>query len=250
MPTKYPEWSTEELINEFVSSELRVPVALAKEICNRPDSTPYLARIFEEEIYRELGGPGDAWSPIHTLHLLGCIKTPEALHLLIGVLRNRGKELVLDESLYAFVRGAVASALGVIAHNHSECREQVIKLFRQIVRDANVRGAEEADYTFITLLIDDLAQFKDREAFKDIEQAFANERIDEIFINFEDVKCIYQTPDEDMSYHYHHEKDPMDHFSQENIDYLYKLHYDTEKKEGQVKFKKAPFGCKSNVSYS
>ncbi len=44
---------------------------------------------------------------------------------------------------------------------------QVIKLFRQIVRAANVRGAEEADYTFITLLIDDLAQLKDREAFKE-----------------------------------------------------------------------------------
>ena len=117
---------------------------------------------------------------------------------------------------------AVASALGVIAHNHSECREQVIKLFRQIVRDANVRGAEEADYAFITLLIDDLAQFKDREGFKDIEQAFANERIKEFIINFEDVKRIYQTPDEDMPYHYHHEKDPMDHFSQKNIDYLYK----------------------------
>lgn len=157
IPTKYQEWSTEELINEFVSSELRVPVALTKEICNRPDATPYLARILEEDIYRELGGPGDAWSPIHTLHLLGCIKTPEALHLLIGVLRNRGKELgdwltedipsilanfgtsavesltelVLDERLYAFVRGAVASALAVIVHNHSECREQVIKLFRQ-----------------------------------------------------------------------------------------------------------------------
>ena len=264
MSTKYPEWSTEELINEFVSSELRVPVPLAKEICNRSDSIPYLACILEEAIYRELGGPGDAWSPIHALHLLGCIKTPEALHLLIAVLRNRGEELgdwltedipsilanfgtsavepltelVLDESLYAFVRGAVASALGVIAHNHSECREPVIKLFRQIVRDANVRGAEEADYTFITLLIDDLAQFKDRETFKEIEQAFANERIKEFIINFEDVKRIYQTPDEDMPYHYHHEKDPMDHFSQKNIDYLYKMHYDTEKKEGTAKFEK------------
>jgi len=265
MPTKYQEWSTEELINEFVSLELRVPAPLAKEICNRPDSTPYLARILEEERYRELGGPGDGWSPIHALHLLGCFKTPEALHLLIGVLRIRGKELgdwltedipsilanfgtsavepltelVLDESLYAFVRSAVASALGVIAHNHSECREQVIKLFRQIVRAANARGADEVDYTFITLLIDDLAQFKDREAFKDIEQAFANELIDDFIINFEDVKCIYQTPDEDMSYHYHHEKDPMDHFSQKNIDYLYKLHYETKKKQGKTELEKA-----------
>lgn len=30
----------------------------------------------------------------------------------------------------------------------------------------------------------------------------------------------------------------MDHFSQENIDYLYKMHYETEKKEGAAKFEK------------
>jgi len=74
------------------------------------------------------------------------------------------------------------------------------------------------------------------ERLKDIEQAFTNERIKEFVINFEDVKRIYQTPDEDVSYHYHHEKDPMDHFSQKNIDYLYKLHYETEKKEGKTDF--------------
>nr|QNO57399.1 hypothetical protein MLPLCDNK_00021 [Methanosarcinales archaeon ANME-1 ERB7] len=137
MPTKYQEWSTEELIKEFISSELRVPVPLAKEICNRPDSTPYLACILEEDIYI-WSWEGPVMSGRRFMHYI-----------------------------YAFVRGAVASALGVIAHNHSECREQVIKLFRQIVRDANVRGAEEANYTFITLLINDLAQFKDREAFKE-----------------------------------------------------------------------------------
>ncbi len=264
MRTNYQEWSTEELINELVSSELRVPVPLAKEICNRPDSIPHLACILKEDLYRELGGPGDAWSPIHALHLLGSIKTPEALHVLIEELRNHGEEigdwltedmpsilanfgtsaveplteLVLDESLYAFVRGAAATALGVIAHHHSECREPVIELFRKIVREANVRGTGKANSMFITLLIDDLAQLKDREAFEDIKQAFANELIEEFFINLEDIKRIYRTPDEELPYHYHHEKDPMDHFSQKNIDYLYKLHYEKEKKQKKAKFEK------------
>ena len=146
MRTNYQELSTEELINEFISSELRVPIPLAKEICNRPDSIPHLARIIEEDNYWDWGGPGDGWSPIHALHLLGCNKTTEALNVLIVTLRNRGDdvgdwltgdmpsilancgssavepltEIVLDESLDAFVRGAAATALGVIAHNHSE----------------------------------------------------------------------------------------------------------------------------------
>jgi hypothetical protein len=282
MRTNYQELSTEELINEFISAELRVPIPLAKEICNRPDSAPHLARIIEEDEYWEEGGLGDGWSPIHALHLLGCIKTTEALHVLIVTLRDRGEdigdwltedmpsilanfgssavepltELVLDESLGAFVRGVAATALGVIAHKHSEYREPVIKVFRQIIKEANAKGAEENNYTFITLLVDDLAQLKDQDAFEDIKQAFANELIDEFFINLEDIKRIYRTPDEDMSYHYHHEKDPMDHFSQKNIDYLYKLHYDTKKKKiskGKRKEKKIgrndPCPCGSGKKY-
>ena len=289
MRTNYHELSTEELINEFISAELRVPIPLAKEICNRPDSIPHLARIIDENDYWDWGGPGDGWSPIHALHLLGCIKTTEAIHVLIVTLRNRGEdigdwltgdmpsilancgpsavelltEIVLDESLDAFVRGAAATALGVITHKHLEYREPVIKLFRQILKEANAKGAEENNYTFITLLVDDLAQLKDQDAFEDIEQAFANELIDEFFINLNDIKRIYRTPDEDMSYHYHHEKDPMDHFSQKNIDYLYKLHYDTKKKqiedsksklsEGKSKEKKIgrndPCPCGSGKKY-
>lgn len=51
MTANYQGMSTEELIAELVSSELRVPIPLAEEICNRPDSVPYLARIIEEDKY-------------------------------------------------------------------------------------------------------------------------------------------------------------------------------------------------------
>ncbi|MBA7538351.1 hypothetical protein ES705_30626 [subsurface metagenome] len=53
--------------------------------------------------------------------------------------------------------------------------------------------------------------------------------IDEFVINLECVKRIYEMPDENMEYH-RHEKDPMDHFSQKNIDYLYKVNYEKSTK--------------------
>jgi hypothetical protein len=256
MTVNYQGMSTEELIAEFVSSELRVPIPLAEEICNRPDSVPYLARIIEEDKYRKWGGPGDAWSPIHALHLLGGMKTTEALQALIATLRDRGedigdwltedmpsilanfgtsaveplKAMIPDDSLDDFVRGAASTALVVIAYNHTEYRGPVIKLFRQIVKEANVKRAEELNYTFITLIVDDLAELKDPEAFEDIKQAFENELIDEFFIDFDDIQRIYGTSDKDMHYH-RHEKDPMDHFSQKNIERLYKISYGTKKKQ-------------------
>jgi len=55
MATNYQAMPTEKLIAVFRLSELRVPIPLVKEICNRPDSVPYLARIIEEEIYWEIG---------------------------------------------------------------------------------------------------------------------------------------------------------------------------------------------------
>jgi len=284
MSANYQGMSTEELIAEVVSSELRVPIPLAEEICNRPDSVPYLARIIEEDKYWEWGGPGDAWSPIHALHLLGGMKTTEALQVLIDTLRARGedigdwltedmpsilanfgtsaveplKEMVQDDSLDDFVRGAVSTALVVIAYNHTEYRAPVIKLFRQIVKEANVKRAEEANYTFVTLIVDDLAELKDPEAIEDIKQAFANGLIDDFFISLEDVKRIYGTSDKDMHYH-RHEKDPMDHFSPKNIERLYKISYGTKKeqtKKYQIKDKKKrkigrndPCPCGSGKKY-
>ena len=102
---------------------------------------------------------------------MGSIKTTEALHVLIATLRDYGEDIgdwllgpmpsilanfgssaieqlkavVLDEGLDRFVRGAASKALVVIAYNHSERREPIIKLFRQIIRDADVRAAEDSD---------------------------------------------------------------------------------------------------------
>ena len=255
MAANYQVMSTEKLIDEFVLSELRVPIPLVKEICNRPDSVPYLARIIEEDIYWEIGGPGDAWSSIHALHLLGGINTTEALHVLIATLRDYGEDIgdwlfnsmpallanfgpaaivplkavVLDEGLDGFVRGAASKALVVIAYNYSECRETIIKLLRQIIRDAEVRAAEDSDI-IISLIVDDLAQFKDPVAFGEIELAFTKGLVDESYIDLVDVKRIYRTPDEELYYH-HFDWDPIDHFSQKNIEYLDKLHYVGEEKQ-------------------
>jgi hypothetical protein len=275
MTANYQGMSTKALIAAFVSSELRVPIPLAEEICNRPDSVPYLAHIIEEDNYWKWGGPGDAWSPIHALHLLGGMKTTEALQVLIDTLRARGEdigdwltedmpsilanfgtsavepleEMVPDDSLDDFVRGALATALVVIAHNHTAYREPVTKLFRQIVKDANAKRVEEVNYTFTTLIVDDLAELKDPEAFEDIKQAFENELIDESFIDFDDIQRIYGTSDKDMHYH-RHEKDPMDHFSPKNIERLYKISYGTKKYQVTKKIgRNDPCPCGSGNKY-
>jgi hypothetical protein len=81
--------STEDFIDTFVSSGLRVPITLVQELCNGPEAIPHVARILDDDTYWKVGGPGDGWSPIHALHILGCMKTPEALNVLIAVLRSR-----------------------------------------------------------------------------------------------------------------------------------------------------------------
>jgi len=272
MPSTYQERSTEELIRALIACELRVPVTLAEEICNRPDSVPHLARIIEDDNYWARGGPGDTWSPIHTLHLLGCIKTAEALHVLTATLRDRGRalgdwltedmpsifaafgssalapltELILDKGLNEFVRAATARALVVIAFHHPECRESLLKLFKRIIKEANANRAEEMNSDFITLFVDDLAEFKDQEAFEDIKLAFANGLVDEFFVTFEDIKRIYNEPDEEMHYH-QDEQDPLDHFSPQNIEKLYTLHYGEKIREKQRRIRKVEGAMKKKI---
>ena len=71
----------------------------------------------------------------------------------------------------------------------------------------------------------------------------------EYYIDLVKVKRMYRMPDEDMRYQ-HDDWDPIEHFSQENIEYLYKLHCDEEK---QIKEKKIgrndPCPCGSGKKY-
>ena len=72
----------------------------------------------------------------------------------------------------------------------------------------------------------------------------------EDYIDLVKVKRIYRTPDEDMRYQ-RDDWEPIEHFSQENIEHLYKLHCDEEK---QLKGKKKigrndPCPCGSGKKY-
>jgi len=84
------------------------------------------------------------------------------------------------------------------------------------------------------LIVEDLAQFKDPMAIKEIELAFTKGLVDEYYIDLVKVKRIYRTPDDDMRYQ-RDDWEPIEHFSQENIEYLDKLHYveaEKQKKSG------------------
>jgi len=90
------------------------------------------------------------------------------------------------------------------------------------------------------LIVEDLAQFKDPVAIEEIELAFTKGLVDENYIDLVKVKRIYRMPEEDMRYQ-RDDWDPIEHFSQKNIEYLYKLLCD-EEKEKQLKEKKKKIG--------
>jgi hypothetical protein len=68
--SKYSEMDTEHLINEMIALNLDVPPDLAQEIASREDALIYLRRILQGDKYWRPGGPGDAWAPIHVIHIL------------------------------------------------------------------------------------------------------------------------------------------------------------------------------------
>ena len=271
--TNYNDMQTEELINELISSELLVPSKLAEEITRRQDAIPHLIHIIESKKYHELDGPGDGWATIHAIFILSTFKTPEVLAAILNLLKQYGenfddwltedipsvlvkfgieaaeplKEIVLDETIYIYTRNAASRALAVLAHQHPETRDSIVSMYREILKDDNDE--------LIDMLIDELAQFKDDDAFDEIKSVFERGIIDEFVINMEDVEHIYNTPDEQLGYH-HDEKDPMDHFSPSNIEYLWKANYDDKYSRKLIELKKEkkigrndPCPCGSGKKY-
>jgi tetratricopeptide (TPR) repeat protein len=132
----YEKMTTEELIQTLIDQGLNVPYRLARELSRREEGAPQLLRIIEEDKYWEPGGPGDAWAPIHALHLLGAMGSTVFLEALVRLLKERAddigdwltddvpsilanfgpeavetlKSLILDEEADLFLRTSTARA--------------------------------------------------------------------------------------------------------------------------------------------
>lgn len=180
----------------MVSLCLEVPPELAQEIGSRENAISFLSEILQKDEYWDHGGPGDGWAPYHVIHILPLIKTKEALELLLETTRDkldlldgwitesipallgafgecaieRLKEWVLDEKLDLYIRGSIATALNVIAHQHLDKKEEIKVFLSKLLEDTN-------NPTFAAFLIDELLSFKDPKFLPQVKKAFEDERI-------------------------------------------------------------------------
>ena len=267
--TKYNEMKTEPLIMEMVSLGLEVPQELANEIASKDDAFYYLERILQDEKYWLQGGPGDAWTPYHAIHLLPLIKTKDALELLLDTMRDesdalghwitestptllaafgqiameRLKEYILDETLDIYVRGSGATALNVIAHQYPDRKDDIISFISNLLENTN-------DHTFAAFLVDELLSFKDPKLLPQVRKAFEDGRIDTEVISRYDIDWVFNLPEEEQSYS-KFMKDPLEHFSKENINYLKKISYPESKtpRNEQKIGRNDPCPCGSGKKY-
>ncbi|MCX9082308.1 MAG: DUF1186 domain-containing protein [Candidatus Methanoperedens sp.] len=256
--SEYKEMNTEHLISEMVYLCLEVPPELAQEIATRNDAISYLRDILQNGKYWDHGGPGDAWTPYHVIHILALIKIKEALELLLETMRNKNdllgdwitestptllaafgesaierlKECVLDEKLDLYIRGSIATALNVIAHQHPDKKEEIKAFLTKLLDDTN-------DPTFAAFLIDEVLSFKDPNLVPQVRKAFEDGKIDTDVISQYDVDWVFNLPEEEQSYS-KFMKSPLEHFSRENINYLKKISY--PKKETPTKKTKTKIG--------
>ncbi len=196
MLTDLHEISTEELIMGLTSLELYVNKKFALEVAGRNDAIFHLRKLMQDGRYWNQSGPGKGWSPIHALHILALIKNRKALQLLLDTVRYRGDDLDLDNVtslLIAFGEDAIVDLL-------------------------NSTGED----TFASLLVQDIALFHDTSIIPEIHKVFEEEKILEFFMREENFISKIKGKDDEKEIEMN-TKDPLSHFSRDNIERLHKI---------------------------
>jgi len=199
--------------------------------------------------WRNSGGPGDGWSPLHALHILALIKSREAFELLLDIIRYHEddlgnwltddaasllvafgesfiepiKEFTNDETLETFVRLVATSALAALGkkfpHHQDDIKQHLTKLLKTT-----------QDGTFAGLVADDLASFHDPSVMPDIHRAFEDGIIDDPFVQEDELEEVINGVFSDMDARdfKRNTADPLNHFSRENIEYLQMINYEED----------------------
>ncbi len=264
---KIPLMPTEELVELMMDLGLYVNKTLALEIAQREDAVFWLKKVVQHGGNWYQGTRGDAWPPLHTIHILPLIKTEEALELLLDVARyknwelrewltedvpsilvafgesitKRLKEFAQDETLEAFARGTAASALVVFARKNPELENEVKNLLIELLNTTH-------DPTFAALVSMDLLSIGDSSVIPVIKKALKEDRIKSLFIrdihDKLETSMFYDEPDR-------HTKDPLNHFSRKNIEGLHSINYpEQEEPPRQEKVgRNDPCPCGSGKKY-
>lgn len=236
-----PEMPTEILIEMVEVLGLYVNKKIAMEIAKRDDAVFWLRKAIQDGRYWDREDYGGGWLPIHAIHILPLINTKEALELLLDTIRYRNDELdswltenvasILiafgedaiedlkrfssDETLESFVRSTTTTALAFLTTKYPSHKDDIKEHFLKLL---NTTG----DPTFASLVAGNLASFHDPSVMPDIRRAFEEDRMDLIMDSEEEIKLV-------IAGEYDHilfsecKKDPFDHFSRKNIEYLHSI---------------------------
>ena len=270
---KNPELvDTGDLVDYMISLELDVATDLALEIGKREDALFGLRKLLQDGMFWYSTRRGNGWAPIHAIHLLPLIKTRDALKLLLDIMRYKGEELsdwltedcptllaafgeeaielleeyTHDETLETFARSSAQTALTVIAHRHPDRRDEIKNYLRKLFKEAS-------DITFTSYMTGDILSFRDPGVLADVYAAFDEGRIDPTFIGRDEVDEIFNSPEEKQDYQ-HHMRDPLDYFSEENLEFLRRQDYleqesEKDQKEKEKVGRNDPCPCGSDKKY-
>lgn len=240
MLTDMHEIPTEELIMGLIAMELYVNKKFAMELAERKDAVFHLRKLIQDGRYWNQTGPGKGWSPIHAIHILALIKNREALQLLLDTLRYRGndldewldnatsllvafgedaieplKEFTKDETLEPYARSTATTALAMLTRNNPPYKNSVM---RHLIELLNTTGED----TFASLIVHDIALFHDTSVIPEIHKVFEEEKILEFFMREENFISKINGKDDEKEIEMN-SKNPLSHFSRENIERLHKI---------------------------
>ena len=244
-----PGLPTESLVNLMPGFGLFVNRMLALEINGRKDAVFSLRRFLQNgENWYDAERPF-AWAPIHAIHILALNKSPEALELILEVVRFRSEELgdfltedvasllhnfgpeaigalkefSLDETLPPFARSAALRAFCAHAAKNEAYKADAIAFMRSLLKN-------NRDPDFGASMVDNLLGL-DKSALPEVLAAFHDGRIDPSAGPESEIKELVSGEFDDMT-QFELELDtrnPLDHFSRSNLVHLRNVEKSWEK---------------------
>ena len=234
------KFTPKELTDLMIDSGLNVSMELAEDIAEHNGTTQLLIDILRTNKYWQKGEESDGWAPIHALHLLSAKKAAEAIPTIIDVLRYK------PEDLGDWLTEEIAS---ILANFGSAIKNHLMDFIKDGRNDEYARSAA----TNALMVI----YFRDKDSNKELlRQPFLKEKIKEAFdkglmdpdmIEWDDVEYAYESNEKKLF----HDKDPMEHFSRDNINHLMEINYPESFEQSHKKRigRNEPCPCGSGKKY-
>ncbi len=186
----------------------------------REESLPRIIRMVRGEDLWDLDKGYSTWAPICAVHLLSAMGGKNAIEAVVDAIGKHHDEvgdwitedaasvlaafgtdafdalaeMISDRRLEEFCRGAAARALLMISKGDSEVRQKSIALLRQVISN------EDDSRLARSILVDEFAEFKDRDSLELIKSLFERGLVDTSDVTYEVVLRVYAGEYDDLNH--------------------------------------------------